>query len=242
MREIEEGVLRLLSEGEFWAAITGALVGGLISLLGQHYAVKEARNERLENRQDMLKATAQSLLAKLTRLHSNFVFMQNEIERAYKDNDQIGTNSTPETGVWRRLQTFSNVPSDLSFSDLELALLFELDDPELAGSFMMMDEKHNSFMASVRTYSQMRNQFTTELPTEMHSNGTFFSIGSEKDLKLARPKMYQLNSLAADLKKWATEDAKSTGLLLERLSKELKNQFKLKYRVIPKIRDDKESK
>ena len=64
---------QLLHSSEFWSAIAGAVIGGLIALVAQVIFLRTAKKQREDEQRRTQQALANSLLFKMMRIHSNFV-------------------------------------------------------------------------------------------------------------------------------------------------------------------------
>ncbi|MCF6198996.1 MAG: hypothetical protein L3J67_06280 [Hyphomicrobiaceae bacterium] len=69
---------------EFWAAIIGAIVGGLISAGLQWLAYREQKKQREEERKNKDTAIAHSLLFKMIGIHTNLYHFNDYLEKPFQ--------------------------------------------------------------------------------------------------------------------------------------------------------------
>jgi hypothetical protein len=88
---------------EFIAAIVGAVVGGLISFVVQIVALVAAKWQRDEDRLEVRRALAHSLIFKIMRMCSNFHGLHDHIEMSLKHTDS-------EVAGWQVVTPIANLP------------------------------------------------------------------------------------------------------------------------------------
>lgn len=78
---------------EFWAAIAGAIVGGLIAFGIQVIALREARKERIRDAAEKQKALGHALIFKVIGIYSHLrqlnLHLQDAAARMPKGTDQL---------------------------------------------------------------------------------------------------------------------------------------------------------
>ena len=69
---------------EFWAAILGAVTGGLITAGLQWLSFKNQKQQRDQEKNDRNIAIAHALLFKVLRIHTNLFWLDNYMKRRLK--------------------------------------------------------------------------------------------------------------------------------------------------------------
>lgn len=185
---------------EFWSAICGAVVGGVIALGIQLLTLFAAKKERDEIKEERKTALYHSLLFKLSRIHSNLFDLHLHLEESYAQ-----PNIQMPTEPWTFVLPIANFPDYVHFSPDEMSLILSLNKPELTDSFMSLDMLHNSLVEIFKKYSDMRNDFQNFIPTEMDGNvGT--SQFTADEFKVVRPRMVIMNRLLSDVREMAQKD------------------------------------
>jgi len=212
---------------EFWSAISGAVVGGLIALFVQLIALRAAKNERIAEKQERNETLGHSIMFKVMRIHSNLFNLHLHLEESFSAADPRSHNEP-----FSFILPLANSPADVHFTADEMSLVLSLKNPSLTGSLMSLDVIHNSLIDIFETYANMRNDIMRIMPAEMEGN-----VGSsnftQKEWKVVRPKMVMMNQLLTDARARAKidyDDSKSAvdGLLKainEKLRLELKVEF-----------------
>jgi hypothetical protein len=88
-------ICKILDSTEFWSAIVGAIVGGLIALGAQMLALRADRKRREEDHKREQQALAASLLFKMMRIHSNYIGVVNYIEECFAEAAKKGMHDEP---------------------------------------------------------------------------------------------------------------------------------------------------
>jgi len=107
---------------EFWSAVVGAAVGGLIAYVVQKVALIEARNQRKEDARNIQTALANSLLFKMIRIHSDMYGISRHIESCFEDAKKRKFDGEP----WQFFLPLANPPDPIHFSSDEMGMLLAL--------------------------------------------------------------------------------------------------------------------
>src|SRR3546814_10422982 len=123
---------------EFWAAIIGAIIGGLIALGIQLLALRAAKNQRLEEAAERKKALAHALLFKMAKILSNLENFKEYLQGPLK----IANEAKLEREPWELIQPLANYPDPIQFSTDEMAMLLSLKNDDLFNEILSMDQVH----------------------------------------------------------------------------------------------------
>lgn len=214
---------------EFWAAIVGAVVGGLISLGIQMIALSATKKERELERKNISASQGRSLLFKVMRIHSDLDGLFHHIEDSF-------SAARPE--VHHEPFTFvlplANFPEYVHFNESEISLVMTFKNDNLLNSLMSLDVIHNSLIETFRTYNAMRSELTRNMPAEMSGNVGTTTLTREAMLAL-RPKMVEANMLLTSIRARAKldyDESQSTLIVLHRdLAKHLSFTGKLDFTI-----------
>lgn len=217
----------LMRATELWAALVGAMFGGLIGLLGQLVALSAARRDRKEQRKNVERALATSLLLKVTRIVANVLHIQNHIEESVA---RAATESVSGE-LWQALWPIANPPEAINLTSDEMALVLSSKDRIVFNAVLSMDTEHNGLLATLRLYSDYRRDLLARLPAPQDLRGA--SVGTSKlslKEKLAlQPAIDEVASLAEQLRSDAKRNAHEFRHALSALQTLLKKQLNLGY-------------
>ncbi len=146
---------------EFWSAIAGAIVGGVIALGIQLLALHAAAKDRREAAAERQKALGHALLFKTIQIYSHLRSFNGHL----KDAQAVAEKAGQKTIIWQIVLPFANLPQRVHFSTDEMAMLLSLKDDDLFNDLVSMDELHNSTIDIFSTYTARRLSLTAELPT-----------------------------------------------------------------------------
>jgi hypothetical protein len=212
---------------EFWAAIVGAVVGGLIALFAQWLAIRAERKQRKEDRFRSQQALAMSLLFKVRDMHGNYTQSRRSIEEQFAEAKEAGLLGEP----WRFFKPFSSSLTHFHFTAGEKATLLELKNDELMNETLLLEPKHYHYVESLRTLNQLLFDLVEKVvPREVKGDRGKVELPQEEFMKL-RPRMIQINSLIDQLRVEASEDAETYGKLLEQLAKLYKQRLQLPFTI-----------
>ncbi|MBL8628073.1 MAG: hypothetical protein JNM81_00485 [Rhodospirillaceae bacterium] len=211
-------------DSEFWAAIAGAVVGGLISLGVQLLAFRYSKKQAKDAKQDTQIALAKSLLLKTMKINAHLNQFQKHNEFHFKLADE------QKLGAWQVVKAFANLPQQIHFSTDELTLLLSLNADDLFNEIVMLDEIHNDAIELFRTYKEMRGSLTQLLPSKMEGSHGIAELTPEQLFTL-RPKMVELEALAQDIKIRCEQDTSESWSCLTKLMTTFRDKLGLKLTV-----------
>lgn len=210
---------------EFWSAISGAMVGGLIALLIQLIALRAAINERNEEKKERNKALAHSIVFKVMRIHSNLYNLHLHLEESFSAADPQ-SHDEPFSFVL----PLASSPADVHFTADEMSLVLSLKNPSLTDKLMSLDVIHNNLIDIFETYAGMRNDIQTMMPAEMEGEvGT--SKLTEKEWLVVRPRMVMMNKLLTDTRGRAKTDYDDSRKAVDDLLKTINEKLGLELKV-----------
>jgi hypothetical protein len=214
---------------EFWSAIAGAVVGGLIAYIVQVKALREGRKQRDDDHKRLQQAQGHALLFKMIRIHSNFSVIHQHIETCFDQAAQKGMKGGAEP--WQFVLPLANPPDPVHFSPEEMGLLLSFKNDEVFNSIVSMDVIHNSLTNAVKLLTTERRALTERLRAD-DASGAILSGVADRDQFLAlRPRMIEVNSLIEQLRIEARRDFDESSEALDRLNKVLRDRLGLAYRL-----------
>ncbi len=224
---IDKGRLMTLGT-EFWSAISGAVVGGMIALGIQLITLRASKRERYEVKQERKEALGQSILFKLVRIQSNLYDLHLHLEESFATANPQLLNEP-----WRFVLPLANFPADVHFSPEEISLVLSFKEPELTDSLMSLDAIHNSLIAIIVKYAGIRNDFQTSMPAEMDGN-VGSSYLTKEELQVVRPRMVIMNQIITNARERAKmdyqESRKTSDYVLKSLNDNLGLELKIEFK------------
>ena len=177
---------------EFWSAISGAVVGGLIALAIQLVAIRAAKNERTAAKMETREVLAHSILFKVTRINTNLFNLHLHLEESFAAVDP-SSHSDPCFFV----RPLAGLPAHVHFSAEEMSLALSFKDPELTNKLISLDVIHNYLIDIFEIYNGRRFDMLDNMPAEMDGNVGNFSFTEEEWMRV-HPKIVVMNQLLAD--------------------------------------------
>lgn len=210
---------------EFWSAISGAVVGGLIAFAIQLVTIRAAKNERTAAKMESREALAHSILFKVIRINSNLFNLHLHLEESFAAVDP-SSHINPCLFVLQ----LAGLPADVQFSDKEMSLALSFKDPELTDKLMSLDVIHNNLIDIFETYNGMRNDMQANMPAKMQG-----SVGksnfTEEEWRVVHPKIVIMNQLLADARIRAKMDYDGSKKATDDLLKAINEKLGLKLEV-----------
>jgi hypothetical protein len=210
---------------EFWAAIAGALVGsiagGIVSLLLQLSASKQAREDRAQEKLARNKVVGAGLLTKTVLMHGNLKSFTSYL-------DEVQTPD-PRTGAarefWQNVRPLANSPRAVAFETEELALSMGLGVPDLLARLQKLDHTHAAAADQIMAISQRRAELDALLPLAFDSDGRASVVLDDQQLFRVRPRMVDINLLAAQMIEKLYDDEREGFQLLRDLDEALRTKL-----------------
>ncbi|MBX5170175.1 MULTISPECIES: hypothetical protein [unclassified Rhizobium] len=142
---------------EFWSALVGAIVGGLIALFIQKQEQNAARRERKDDRRMEAKSHGYSLLFKVISIHSSLT----NIKKTIDDRLALAKREKIEL-ISAVLLPIANLPTPVEFSPAEMAMLLSLKNDDAFNAVVSLDKIHNSIIPIWTIYDAKRAAIPTQ--------------------------------------------------------------------------------
>lgn len=226
MRQVIHDVLY---STEFWSAIIGAIVGGLMVLGAQMLALWADRKQRREDYKRAQQALAASLLFKMVRIHADYGGVHRYIEECFEEAAKKGMKDEP----WRFVVPLASLSTPVHFSSDEMGMLLEQRDDSVFNSMLEADVHFNHFVGGLTTLQPMRAALMERIPPEQVTGATGRAVLPPKEYAALRPRMIEVNTLIEQLRVDARDGVKDAERLLDRLQKLLRERLDLPYKVAP---------
>jgi hypothetical protein len=186
---------------EFWAAIAGASVGGVITYFIQLQSLREARRGREESQLAENRALGYSLLFKTLAIWNNFFHLKNHVDQARQIQAAGGFDIL--SSVLRPLASLSD---PVKYDAREMSLLLSLQEDKTFNAVLSQDAIHNGILPVWSLYAQKREQLhdaAESLGIDLSSGvgNIRFPIGS-----IAERLFFEVDELAVVLAERADKD------------------------------------
>ncbi len=197
-------------DGEFWAAIAGALVGGIISYFLQRATLRQAREGH-----------ARALFFKVTKIKSHLMNLKNYLNKGVEEAD------SKKWSYWQTVRPLANLPDKVVFSADEMSILLFLKDIKLFNEVMPLEDIYNSTLDVFLTMRTSRNELASLLPAE-EMNGIQGTTEITRELmKKAGPKMAEVDDLVRQLHANLKRDVNDVSAALDKMSGLFNRELKL---------------
>lgn len=211
---------------EFYAAIAGAIVGGVIALGIQLLALRAAANERRADALERRKALGHALLFKMIQIVSHLHGFNSHVKEALARAAADGLSGRP----WQFVIPLANFPERVHFSTDEMAMLLSLQDDDVFNRIASLDELHNSTVDVFQTYAARRLSLTSMLPAAMEESVGTTALTESQMLALA-PRMAELDGIISTIRLKCDQDERDSKSALTALRDLLHNKIGLTYRL-----------
>lgn len=216
--------MKIPDSDEFWAAIIGAVVGGLIAGLTQ-WAFARSQRKQQE------RALATSLLLKLGKLTATLMVTKQHVDDCFTEAGEVG----PDTQPWQMLIPIANLANPIHFTSDEMSLLLSQGNDKIFHSVLGLDDRHNDIITLMRSFQEKRAEIERRL--EPHRiidrvDGDRIDIRYPRDVMLAlSPYFIDLNSIVGHLREQLPKDVATAREATERAQTLLKNRLGLKFKL-----------
>ena len=196
----------LTLSGEFWAAIAGAVVGGIISLGIQLVVLRSAKTERDAARKELTEATAHRLFFKLSAISTDLNGFAETVREA---KSRLSKYPDPCQN-WQVLIPVVNLPRPIEVSADELSILISHRNFSLLNKVADADRIHSGALATWDAYRSRRAALGEKMPASVDTSGSGQSHLDRDQLAALGPLMADLNSMADALFATAERDGKES--------------------------------
>lgn len=213
-----ENLLEIISGlgSEFWAAIIGAIIGGIITICAQYIFERINRN-----RTNLF--LGQSVFFKLLKITSHTQHLRNHIEESFQKSP-IDMHKQPFSVV----RPLTSLPNKVEFTAEELSLVASMNDNDVLNRVLECADIFNSLVDGFQVYSDMRMDFQNSTPAEMEGELGNSSFSAEQ-MKIIAPKMAMMNDLITTLRNRANRDFQEFSEDLKIIQKCFQRKINLKH-------------
>ncbi|WP_445219831.1 hypothetical protein ACKWRH_06720 [Bradyrhizobium sp. Pa8] len=170
-------------------SLTGAVVGGTINYFLQRASRAEAKKQRDDDRLEVRRVLAYSLLFKLIRVISDLETLRKVAAESISEAKASGLNGA----LWQMVLPVANLPEAVNFTAEEMGLVLSLDD-QTFNQIAALDKLHESTIALFDSYRQQREAVTAKFGASMQGNiGTTYM--TREDAEWLAPRTTVLNGL-----------------------------------------------
>lgn len=212
---------------EFWSAIAGAVVGGIIAYIVQWQALREGRRQRAAESKQAQQALGHSLLFKMIRVLSGIHGVYDHIEGCFEQAKQQGLGGEP----WSFVLPLANFPDPIHFSADEMGMLLAQKDDETFNAILSMDVIHNSLVDAARIMSVERRALAERLRPAEAKGSTLAGVLSKEEMLVLRPHMIDVNSLVENLRAISKANFIEADQALKKLDNVLRNNLGLRHKL-----------
>ncbi len=206
---------------EFWAAIVGAITGGLISYLMQRQSLRDAQRNEIGRHLLADRALAFSLYYKALSIAASFYLFLEEVKKSEKKAHEANVRLS------EAMLPIVNLPPAIEFSSAEMACLLSLKDQDTFNSVLALDRVHNGTVSLWPAYAQSR-----ETVQGLAKHGGFdwgegkstFVTESGSFLEI---KMFECERLALEIKRSAVRDFSHAQTAVAKLEKLFNDRLQL---------------
>jgi hypothetical protein len=218
--------------GEFWAAISGAIVGaliaGVISYCLQRQSLNAAEAQRNKDILERKQTLARSFVVRLSTLYSHLSQMDRHMKAVFAF---IADHPDPKPEAWQVARPVSPLPSLIYFPTDELTLLLTLKLDNLFNDAAMLDEVHNTAVAIFGEYGKRKEELNS-LVTPVGFTGDVAHLALTPDqVRIARPKMVECSQLAEAMRDQTERGARESWALLTSVSDAFNEKLQLALQV-----------
>ncbi len=212
-------------ESEFWAAIAGAVVGGLVSAIIQYLSIRHQRSEEEKRRLEVRQLLGRSLTFKLMRIVRDLHGINVHLTEG-------GKSAPPEmqSEPWSYVQPIANLPEKVLITYEEIALISE-EDVDLVNDLLDLDGIYASSMQLTKIYGELRQALAEKLPSNNFQGVRGIAELNQDQAAVLRPRMIELNTILQALFARSEADAAFAKRVLFAASCALAKKYDLKIKL-----------
>ncbi|MBB4520453.1 UNVERIFIED_ORG: hypothetical protein M2435_001233 [Rhizobium sophorae] len=214
---------------EFWSALAGAIVGGLIAFLIQKQDQKAARQEREDARKMEAKSHGYSLLFKVLSIHGTFADIRSHVLESLELRERKKVSMLSSV-----LLPIANVATPVEFAPAEMAMLLSLKDDDTFNLLVSLDRIHNSIIPVWSIYEAKRAAIPTQSNRHVFDKTQGkgeFDVENGSHLEAS---IYEVEMLAKELARRAELDFAEADQAMQKLVPLLNDRLKLEISVTGK--------
>lgn len=220
---------------EFWSGVIGAILGaaisGVVSYCLQYQSLKEQRAAFLNQQTTRYKSVLFSILYKLIRINSNNYHIHKHMENCFSSLEEGG-----KAEPWTVVVPIPNLPSNITFNEGEMAVILELDRPDIFDALSNVDALYNSLLEGVRLMGEGRNEITKIFDLNMVDKGSASGRIPKDRVNEFRLKSQNINAIILNIKHRSTSEFKFSAEAIAKLNLLLKEKFNFNHTVrVPDI-------
>ena len=221
----------------FWAAISGAIVGGIIACAIQIIALKEARRQREKDHWRTQQLLGYSLIAKLTKIHSNFGTYYYHFHKQLRKKER-----NEELEPWQFVFPIANPPHPIHFSSDEMGMLIALKNDHVSTSVLLLDTAHNSMQDILSNFYNKRTMLIEQIEVQ-NIEGTRGTTTLHKSEYIAlRPKMIEVNNIVEESYAYLKRGFEDSRGALHLVSELFRDELKIVYDIEKVVLSDPDGK
>lgn len=213
---------------EFWSALAGAIVGGMIGIIGQIMTIRANRAVIFDPKSEQIRAASISILYKIIKVHSNNFSVLLSFKDAVEKENTVSSISGSKSTVaepWQIYMPLANVPAAVYFSDSEMNAILAEGTDELFNDIFQIEISHNALMPAVQTLRDESNKLRMMFMAYSHEDGMMSGHLSANRYREFLPATVLVNGLCRDTLSFSQENIK----FAEKCAKNLRIFLKEKY-------------
>ena len=209
---------------QFFAAIGGAIVGGLIAYLIQIKVLLENRRQRQDDHIAAQKVVANSLMVKVLKIYSSVHMIHSHFEDCFNRARRRGSIDEP----WTFVQSLVNRPLPVDFTADEMSMLLSMDQ-RVFNAVLPLDTIHNMLWDTVKTMQSERAILLEQMPqVTFEGNLAHASLDKQQESRL-RPRMIAVNELIGHLQSHSNRALRDSKKALDLLHNLLTESLGISY-------------
>ena len=204
-----------------FGAVVGSVVGGLISYFLTRQANRETAKREEAARQNNNKSIAFRLIVKTGEIVSSLAALHHQTEDHIASAEKQGIQGP----LWSKMLPMVGLEKRINFDPEEIAILLPLKINETINSLFMLDDQHNSIMATMELYSRKRAAFGERFGAFINENNVGTTDFTQEQLQMASPMIAELDALAKSIRAGAKEYFGEAVKIFEALASSLRSHF-----------------